>query len=143
MGDKWLVAVLLPLGRLVSVLSGTDDGPEHGCRRHRKARHKLAGISYDKPEIQKTFIERRDIHYTLLSDPKSEIIDRYKLRDPQYPPGNLAYGVPAADNLLLGQERRHQGELYEDTYQNVRRRSWCSRRSTSSRPEPRHAGQFH
>src|SRR4029078_12529255 len=65
--------------------------------------YKLAGISYDMPEIQKTFIERRMIHYTLLSDPKSEIIDRYKLRDPQYPPGNLAYGVPRPTMCILAQ----------------------------------------
>ena len=47
--------------------------------------YKMAGISYDRPEILKTFIERRNIGYTLLSDPKSEIIDRYKLRDPHTP----------------------------------------------------------
>src|SRR5207237_8953310 len=39
--------------------------------------YKLAGISYDSPEILRTFIERRDIGFTLISDPKSEIIDRY------------------------------------------------------------------
>src|SRR5258707_4464751 len=45
---------------------------------------KMAGISYDSPAILKTFIQRRSIGYTLLSDPKSEIIDRYQLREPPY-----------------------------------------------------------
>ena len=56
--------------------------------------YKMAGISFDSPQILSTFIERRGIKYTLLSDPKSEIIDRYKLRDPQYAEGSFAYGVP-------------------------------------------------
>ena len=82
-----------------------------------KRGYKLAGISYDRPEIQKTFIERRKIAYTLLSDPKSEIIDRYKLRDPQYPPGNFAYGVPRPIIFFLDKSRIIKAKLYEDTYQ--------------------------
>jgi peroxiredoxin len=78
--------------------------------------YKLAGISYDSPEIQKTFIERRMIRYTLLSDPKSEIIDRYKLRDPQYPPGNFAYGVPRPIIFILDKSGVIKAKLYEDTY---------------------------
>jgi len=81
-----------------------------------KRGYKMAGISYDKPEIQKTFIERRNIHYTLLSDPKSEVIDRYKLRDPQYPPGNLAYGVPRPIIFFLDKNGMIKAKLYEDTY---------------------------
>jgi peroxiredoxin len=81
-----------------------------------KRGYKLAGISYDKPEILKTFIERRKIAYTLLSDPKSEIIDRYKLRDPQYPPGNLAYGVPRPIIFILDRNGVIKQKLYEDTY---------------------------
>ena len=82
-----------------------------------KRGYKMAGISYDKPEIQKTFIEQRKIGYTLLSDPKSEIIDRYKLRDPQYPPGNLAYGVPRPIIFFLDKNGVIKAKLYEDTYQ--------------------------
>jgi peroxiredoxin len=78
--------------------------------------YKLAGISYDSPEIFKTFIERRKITYTLLSDPKSEIIDRYKLRDPRYPPGDLAYGVPRPIIFILDRNGAIKAKLYEDTY---------------------------
>ena len=78
--------------------------------------YRLAGISYDSPEILKTFIERRKIGYTLLSDPKSQIIDRYKLRDPQYPPGNLAYGVPRPIIFILDRNGTIKAKLYEDTY---------------------------
>ena len=78
--------------------------------------YRLAGISYDSPAILKTFTEQRGIRYTLLSDPKSEVIDRYKLRDPQYPPGNLAYGVPRPIIFILDKDGVIKSKLYEDTY---------------------------
>jgi peroxiredoxin len=81
-----------------------------------KRGYKLAGISYDKPDVLKSFIDRRMLTYTLLSDPKSEVIDRYKLRDPQYPPGNLAYGVPRPIIFVLDRNGVIKAKLYEDTY---------------------------
>jgi len=78
--------------------------------------YKMAGISYDTPAILKTFIERRNIGYTLLSDPKSVVIDRYKLRDPQYPLGNLAYGVPRPIIFILDKNGIIKAKLYEETY---------------------------
>jgi len=79
--------------------------------------YKMAGISFDSPRILSTFIERRGIKYTLLSDPKSEIIDRYKLRDPQYPPGSFAYGVPRPIIFVLDRSGTIKAKLYEETYQ--------------------------
>lgn len=79
--------------------------------------YKMAGISFDSPQILSTFIERRSIKYTLLSDPKSEIIDRYKLRDPQYAPGSFAYGVPRPVIFVLDRNGTVKAKLYEETYQ--------------------------
>lgn len=78
--------------------------------------YRMAGISYDSPQILATFIERRGIRYTLLSDPKSEVIDRYGLRDPQYPPGNRAYGVPRPIIFILDRNGIIRDKLYEATY---------------------------
>jgi peroxiredoxin len=78
--------------------------------------YKIAGISYDSPAILKTFIERRNIGYTLLSDPKSVAIDRYKLRDPQYPPDSRAYGVPRPIIFILDKNGVIKAKLYEETY---------------------------
>lgn len=78
--------------------------------------YRMAGISYDSPQILKTFIERRQIGYTLLSDPKSQIIDRYRLRDPQYPPGNPAYGVPRPIIFILDKTGTIKAKLYEETF---------------------------
>ena len=78
--------------------------------------YRMAGISYDSPQILKTFIDRRQIGYTLLSDPRSEIIDRYRLRDPQYQPGNPAYGVPRPIILILDKTGTIKAKLYEETF---------------------------
>ena len=54
----------------------------------------LAAISYDPPDALAAFAQKRAVGYTLLSDDKSQTIDAFRLRDPQYPAGNFAYGVP-------------------------------------------------
>ena len=79
--------------------------------------YKMAGLSYDSPQVLSTFIERRGIKYTLLSDPKSEIIDRYNIRDPQYRPGSRAYGVPRPVIFILDRNGVVKAKLYEETYQ--------------------------
>lgn len=79
--------------------------------------YKMASISYDSPQILTTFTDRRGIKYTMLSDPKSEIIDRYKLRDPQYQPGSRAYGVPRPVIFVLDKSGTIKAKLYEETYQ--------------------------
>lgn len=76
----------------------------------------LAGISYEPPQVDADFVVKRGIHYTLLSDPKSEIIDRYKLRDPQYKQGSRAYGVPQPIIFILDRDGVVKAKLYEDTY---------------------------
>ena len=88
-------------------------GPGSGIERRG---YKMAGISYDSPAILKTFIERRSIGYTLLSDPKSVVIDRYKLRDPQYPPGNRAHGVPRPIIFVLDKQGVIKAKLYEESF---------------------------
>ena len=81
-----------------------------------KRGYRLAGISYESPAVDAEFIGRRGIHYTLLSDPKSQIIDHYKLRDPQYKPGSRAYGVPQPVIFVLDRDGVVKAKLYEDTY---------------------------
>jgi len=78
--------------------------------------YRMAGISFDSPPILAGFIEKRQIAYPLLSDPKSVIIDRYRLRDPQYPPGNLANGVPRPIIFILDKNGTIKAKLYEETY---------------------------
>jgi peroxiredoxin len=83
-----------------------------------KRGYHLAGLSYDSPETLETFTLKRHLIYTLLSDPKSEIIDRYNLRDPQYPPGSRAYGVPRPIIFLLDAQAIIKAKLYEESFKN-------------------------
>lgn len=116
MGDKGLVlffvrsVVWCPFcqAQLMELSGGLKDIERRG--------YKLAGISYEKTEVQKEFVQRRKVGYTMLSDPKSEIIDLYKLRDPQYPPGDFAYGVPRPIIFILDKNGIVKAKLYEDTY---------------------------
>ena len=81
-----------------------------------KRGYKVAGLSYDSPEILQAATAKRHLTYTLLSDPKSEIIDRYNLRDPQYPPGNRAYGVPRPIIFVLDTQGVIKAKFFEENF---------------------------
>lgn len=61
----------------------------------------IASLSYDSPEILAEFSGSHEIPYPMFSDPESAFIDAVGLRDPQYPAGHYAYGVPRASILVL------------------------------------------
>lgn len=88
-----------------------------GLKEIEKRGYRLAGISYEPPSVDARFIKERGIGYTLLSDPKSEVIDRFGLRDPQYKKGSRAYGVPRPIIFVLDRNGVVQAKLYEDTYE--------------------------
>jgi len=96
--------------QLVDINTGVAEIEKRGYR--------VAGLSYDSPEILETFTNKRHLTYTLLSDPKSEIIDRYNLRDPQYPPGNRAHGVPRPIIFVLDPQGIIKAKLFEESFKN-------------------------
>jgi peroxiredoxin len=81
-----------------------------------KRGYRVAALSYDSPEILQAFTAKRHIAFTFLSDPKSEVIDLYKLRDPQYPPGSRAYGVPRPIIFVLDKSGVIKAKLYEESF---------------------------
>jgi peroxiredoxin len=96
--------------QLIDINGGVADIEKRG--------YHVAGLSYDSPEILQAFTVKRHLTYTLLSDPKSEIIDLYKLRDPQYPPGSRAYGVPRPIIFILDAKATIKAKLYEESFKN-------------------------
>jgi len=94
--------------QLVEINTGVADIEKRGYR--------VAGLSYDNPEILQATTDKRRLTYTLLSDPKSEIIDRYNLRDPQYPPGNRAYGVPRPIIFVLDSQGVIKAKFFEESF---------------------------
>ena len=67
-------------------------------------------------DVLSGFSNRRQITYALLSDPRSQVIDRYGLRDPQYPPGNRAYGVPRPIIFILDRQGTIKVKLFEESF---------------------------
>lgn len=95
--------------QLMALNAGAADIQQRG--------YKIVGISYDTPEVAKAFVDKRAITYTLLSDPKSVVIDAWGLRDPQYPQGHRAFGVPRPAIFVLDRKGVIRASLAEETYQ--------------------------
>jgi peroxiredoxin len=94
--------------QLIDVNSGVAEIEKRGYR--------VAALSYDSPDVLQAFTAKRHIAYTFLSDPKSEVIDLYKLRDLQYPPGSRAYGVPRPIIFVLDKNSVIKAKLYEESF---------------------------
>lgn len=78
--------------------------------------YRLVAISYDTPEMLASFTTQRTIPYPLLSDKNSEMIDAFKLRDPQYKPDSFAYGVPQPSIFVISTSGLVQAKLAEEGY---------------------------
>lgn len=78
--------------------------------------YRLVALSYDPPEVLTRFAEQREIPYAFLSDTGSTTIDAFKLRDPQYKPESLAYGVPMPAIFVISPRGVVQAKLSEEGY---------------------------
>jgi peroxiredoxin len=76
----------------------------------------LAAISYDEPQVLSDFTEKRGINYPLLSDKGSVTIDAWALRDPQYKPDSMAFGVPMPGIFIIGPNGKVRAKLAEAGY---------------------------
>jgi peroxiredoxin len=116
MGEKGLVLVFYRSAGWCPFCQSQLIDLNKGNAEIEKRGYKLAGVSYDAPKVLTDFVSKRSIQYTLLSDPKSEIIDRYGLRDPQYKQGSMAYGVPKPIIFILDRKGTVRTKFYEDDY---------------------------
>jgi peroxiredoxin len=87
-----------------------------GIKDIEKRGYRVAVLTYDSVDVLKDFATKRQIAYTLLSDPKSEVIDAYNLRDPAYKPGHRAHGVPRPITFVLDTTGTIKGKLYEESF---------------------------
>jgi peroxiredoxin len=76
----------------------------------------LAAVSYDPIEVLAKFREARDIKYALLSDMGSATIDAWQMRDPQYKPDSMAYGVPRPAIFVISKTGRIDAKLMMEGY---------------------------
>ena len=87
-----------------------------GLKEIEKRGYRLAALSYDKVDVLAGFTAKRGIGFTLLSDPQSEVIDRYGLQDPAYPVGNMAHGVPKPVIFIVAPDGTIKGKLFEESF---------------------------
>jgi peroxiredoxin len=116
MGSKGLVLMFFRSAAWCPYCQAQLIDMNSGVAEIEKRGYKIAALSYDQPKVLADFTEKRQIGYTFLSDPKSEVIDRYNLRDPQYPPGSFAYGVPRPIVFILDTHGVIRAKLFEATF---------------------------
>ncbi len=72
-------------------------------------------VSYDAAEKQKAFADSKKVGVTLLSDPKSEIIDAFGLRNEKHASGRFA-GIPHPAAFIVKPDRTIAAKLFEADY---------------------------
>lgn len=72
-------------------------------------------VSYDSVEKQAVFAARNAIGVTLLSDPESEIIDAFGLRNEAHMSGRFA-GIPHPAVFIVGGDATILAKLYEEDF---------------------------
>jgi peroxiredoxin Q/BCP len=70
----------------------------------------LVGISYDDPKVLKSFTDRMKITFPLLSDPGSQTIDAYHIRNEAAK--GRAQGVPNPGTFILDQAGIIRAKLF-------------------------------
>lgn len=61
----------------------------------------MAIVTHDSVAILKRFSKDKNIAYTLLSDPKAEIISAFGLINEDFPPGSPWYGIAHPMTLVV------------------------------------------
>ena len=85
----------------------------------------VAALSYDSVAVLKDFATRRKITFPLLSDPESKVIRRFGiLNEADYPPGQMAHGVPYPGTFVTDAKGIIRSKFFEKTY--VERRTAAS-----------------
>lgn len=64
----------------------------------------IGGMTYDKPEIIKTFDEKWGIDFPVLKDVELQHVDAWGIRNQEYGPGTFGYGIPYPGVVLISPE---------------------------------------
>ena len=76
----------------------------------------LLAVSYDSSDVLKSFAERKQITFPMLSDPGSEIIKRYGIFNGTVEKSSPAYGVPYPGTYVLDAKGVIVAKYFEDDY---------------------------
>ncbi len=76
----------------------------------------VVSISYDSVEILDSFSSEFQISFHMLSDPTSEIINAFDIRDEMYEPGTSGYGVPRPGVFVIDTDGVIAAKFHEKSY---------------------------
>ncbi len=76
----------------------------------------VVAISYDSVDILKSFAERKQITFPMLSDPDSKIIRDFGILNEGSKPGTMQYGIPYPGTYLVDRAGRVTAKYFEDDY---------------------------
>lgn len=76
----------------------------------------VVSVSVDEVPLIKAFHDEQDIGYTMLADPAGEINEELGIRDPQYPVGSAAFGVPRPTLYVIDTSGTIRARYMEPTF---------------------------
>ena len=76
----------------------------------------VVSVSVDEVELVTRFADSAGINYTMLADPNGDINESLGIRDPQYPVGSAAFGVPRPTLYVIDSTGVIRARYMEPTY---------------------------
>ena len=78
--------------------------------------YKIVSVSYDAPDVLKTFADKYGFPYVMLSDVGSVAIKDFDILNETFEPDHFAYGVPHPYVYVIGKNKYIQAVLNEEGY---------------------------
>jgi len=76
----------------------------------------VISVSVDEVPQIKQFADDQDVGYTMLADPNGNINEELGIRDPQYPVGSAAFGVPRPTVYIIDRSGTIRALYMEPTF---------------------------
>lgn len=73
-------------------------------------------VSVDEVPLIKKFADEQKVAYTMLADPNGDINQELGIRDPQYPVGSAAFGVPRPTLYIIDRSGTVRARYMEPTF---------------------------
>ena len=76
----------------------------------------VIGLSYDSAAVLKNFADRKGIHFPLLSDPDSKVIQELGILNQEVPKTNAFHGIPYPGTYVLDAKGAVLAKYFEDDF---------------------------
>lgn len=76
----------------------------------------MVGISYDSPEIMKSFAEMNNLNFDLLSDVDAQTVKQFGILNKDYQEGHRFYGIPYPGVMVISPEGKLEDKYFFEGY---------------------------